>query len=33
MCVGMGLWMVLFWVVLIVAIVAVVWMFTRRSRR
>lgn len=33
MCPAMGVWMILFWIVLIAAIVAVVWMFTRRSRR
>jgi uncharacterized membrane protein len=33
MCASMGLWMILFWVVVIAAIVAVVWMLTRRSRQ
>jgi uncharacterized membrane protein len=30
MCMGMGPWMMVFWIVLLVAIVAVVWMLVRR---
>jgi hypothetical protein len=33
MCVGMGLGMILLWVLVIVAIIAVVWLLLRRSRR
>lgn len=32
MCPMMGPWMILFWVLLILAIVAVVWLLVRRSR-
>ncbi len=32
MCAGMAIWMILFWVVVIVAVVAVVWLLIRRSR-
>jgi uncharacterized membrane protein len=32
MCAGMGIWMVLFWVVVLVAIVALVWLLVRRNR-
>ncbi|CAN5853563.1 hypothetical protein BH20GEM3_BH20GEM3_02650 [soil metagenome] len=30
MCMGMGLWMVLFWALLIAVVIAVVWMIVRR---
>lgn len=33
MCPAMGMWIILFWIVVIAAIVAVVWMVTRRIRR
>jgi hypothetical protein len=32
MCAGMGLGMILVWIVLIAAVVAVVWLLLRRSR-
>jgi uncharacterized membrane protein len=32
MCAGMGLWTVLFWIVVVAAVVAVVWLLVRRSR-
>lgn len=30
MCPGMGLWMALFWVVVLLLVVAVVWMLVRQ---
>lgn len=33
MCPGMGMWMILFWVVVILAVVALVWLLVRGTRR
>lgn len=33
MCATMGMWMILFWILIIAVIIGAVWMFTRRSRR
>lgn len=30
MCAGMGVWMILFWITLLVAVVGVVWLLVRR---
>lgn len=32
MCAGMGIWMVLFWIVVLALIAGVIWMLVRRGR-
>jgi hypothetical protein len=32
MCAGMGIWMILFWVVVFAVLLGIVWLLVRRSR-